>query len=146
MSQHVMDSSREGMEILIGWDQPMNTFFAQVWAKRDDEEPVVWLGNAFDQVQEPEEMAEDLEPFGAMPDDLLAVLRADRAVGDEEKSVQQWADMGPIKLDRVHQVLDQMRAIAEEIDDPMADYEDYERGRAKYQREIDDATSLRTFG
>ena len=43
MSRCVLDNEETGCEAVIGWDPPLNTFFAQVFQKGEDE-PLIWLG------------------------------------------------------------------------------------------------------
>ncbi|MBP5977400.1 hypothetical protein HW132_32980 [Brasilonema sp. CT11] len=43
MSRYHLESSRYA-DIVIGWDAPLGTYFAQVWNSKDDDEPVLWIG------------------------------------------------------------------------------------------------------
>ena len=86
---------RPGFTIVVGWDNPMSTFFAQVTRiqdAEDDSDPVVLrLGGFSGEVARAEDLAEPLRPFAGLTAEHMAPLRADRAA---------QADRGPTELQR----------------------------------------------
>jgi hypothetical protein len=81
MSRHTIPSFNQRYEIIVGWDWPMETYFAQVRDNEaaDDEPPIrVWVGGSFDEVQAPEELREPIAAYGTLTDNVIAILRADR--------------------------------------------------------------------
>ncbi len=81
MSRHTIPSFNQRYEIVVGWDWPLRTYFAQVRDNEaiDDEHPIrVWVGGSFDEVQAPEELREPIAAYGALTDNVFAILRADR--------------------------------------------------------------------
>lgn len=88
MSRHDVPSLRAGYCIVVGWDRPMRTYFAQVRRDdaEDDSEPnTVWLGGEFDEYpDEPAAMAGPLAGWAVLTPELLAQLRRDRAEAPPE--------------------------------------------------------------
>jgi hypothetical protein len=83
MSRHNIPAFDKRYEIVVGWDWPMRTYFAQVHDNEtiDDENGVpVWIGTSFDEILTPEELAEPLAAYGALTDHVIAILHADRGV------------------------------------------------------------------
>jgi hypothetical protein len=67
-------------EIVIGWDNPLESFFVQVWDKAsDEEEPVLWMGVKPGEVATVEALAALVRPYGEIPGAILARLREDVA-------------------------------------------------------------------
>jgi hypothetical protein len=96
MSSRITIPAREhGVTVVVGWDNPLMSFFAQVVRDQeeiDERDPVtVWVGAARGEVLRPEELAEPLAPYADLTAAHLAQLRADRAA---------CADRGPSALQR----------------------------------------------
>ena len=71
--------------VVVGWDNPMHTYFAQVervaTSEKEHEAPVMlWLGGTPDGVPSTESLREPLAPFATLSDDMLCQLHDDRAV------------------------------------------------------------------
>lgn len=95
MSRHEIPAKRPGFTVIVGWDNPMMTFFAQVEdeaAGEDDDPVVLWLGGHHREVLRPEDLAAPLAPYADLMATHIEQLRADRA-GD--------ADRGPTALQRL---------------------------------------------
>lgn len=95
MSRHQIPATLPGVTVVVGWDNPMSTFFAQVTRIQDDDDerdPVAfWIGGAQGDVPTAEALADWLAPYADIPAAMIAQLRADRAAS---------ADRGPTKLQR----------------------------------------------
>jgi hypothetical protein len=77
-----------GREIIVGWDNPLVTFFVQVWDEAGDEDaPVLWVGAKPGEVRSVEALSECVRPFGEIPDAILTGLRADFAA---QKPLTDW--------------------------------------------------------
>jgi hypothetical protein len=73
--------------IYAGWDNPLATYFLQVWATdpeaeeadADDPEPepLLWLGCRKGEVSTVEELCQRLSPYGEMPATMKEALRND---------------------------------------------------------------------
>jgi hypothetical protein len=82
MSRHTIPAKTPGLTVAVGWDNPLQTYFAQV--SRDDvgedEDPVIiWLGGEPREVCSPGNLAEPLAPYAIISDAMIDQLRADRA-------------------------------------------------------------------
>lgn len=94
MSRHELPAKRPGTSVVVGWDNPMMTFFAQVLDEQaeEDADPVLlWLGTQHGEVTRPEDLVRPLAPFADLTAPHLEQLRADR-VAD--------LDCGPSLLQR----------------------------------------------
>jgi hypothetical protein len=69
---------KPSVRVIVGWDRPMSTFFAQVWdvpeSARHHEEGklLLWLGTSFHEAETIDELAETLRPFVPLPVDHTA--------------------------------------------------------------------------
>ena len=66
MSRHDIPAKRPGFTVVVGWDNPMSTFFAQVEDKtagEDDDPVVLWLGGRHHEVLRPEDLVAPLAPM-----------------------------------------------------------------------------------
>jgi len=83
------------LTVIVGWDNPLSTFFAQVERIQDDLDPrdpiLLWIGSEFGEVAQAEQLAAPLAPYAELTSELVERLRADRAAD---------ADRGPSVLQR----------------------------------------------
>ena len=84
MSRHQLQL-RDGVPATsawIGWDRPLRTFFAQVFAtdpKDEDEEvPILWEGTVEAELPRPIDAIRLLEPYCEIPAETAASLEIDR--------------------------------------------------------------------
>jgi hypothetical protein len=82
MSRYIIPSFDPAFEIVIGWDWPLKSFFAQVLDTRltpgDEGYARLWIGGTFDEIQNPEELQAPIASYADLTDEMLATLRADR--------------------------------------------------------------------
>lgn len=70
--------------VIVGWDNPLTTFFAQVWETEpgavhyEDGDLLLWAGAAFDELPSTEALAEVLAAHVRLPDGLRHRLECDR--------------------------------------------------------------------
>ena len=66
----------------IGWDRPLRTFFAQVFAAdpddEDEEVPILWEGTAEAELPRTVDAIRLLEPYCDIPAEIAASLEIDR--------------------------------------------------------------------
>lgn len=83
MSRYRIPTSTPGVTVVVGWDNPMSTFFAQVAREQDDNDerdPVIlWLGGRIGEIGRAVDVAPRLAPYARLDPDMLAQLEADRA-------------------------------------------------------------------
>ena len=82
MSRYTIRSFNPNFQIVIGWDWPMRTYFAQVLdvTKQPGEEGFtrVWVGGTFDEIQSPEALRTPIAAYGDITNEMVATLRTDR--------------------------------------------------------------------
>ena len=82
MSRQDLDPFNPAHEVVVGWDPPLRTFFAQVLDTAGDEEDgtyeVLWIGTRFQEVLNPATIIAAVAPFAAVPADLFGQLARDR--------------------------------------------------------------------
>lgn len=83
MSRHSIPAHDQRYKIVVGWDWGMRTYFAQVHDKEATKEDLasVWIGTTFDEIQTPEELREPIAAYGALSDNGIEILYADRGGG-----------------------------------------------------------------
>jgi hypothetical protein len=83
------------LTVVVGWDNPLSTFFAHVERIQDDGDPrdpiLLWIGSEHGEVAQAEQLAGPLASYAVLTPDLIEQLRADRAAD---------ADRGPSILQR----------------------------------------------
>ena len=84
------------LTVIVGWDNPLSTFFAQVERIQDDLDPrdpiLLWIGSELGEVAQAEQLAGPLAPCAELTPEVVELLRADRAAD---------ADRGPSVLQRM---------------------------------------------
>ena len=83
MSRFRLNGKNPEHEIIVGWDPPLQTFFAQVWDRSkfisgdwDDDEPaLLWEGCHLRAVQTVDALEKMLKPFADLPPEVAAELR-----------------------------------------------------------------------
>jgi hypothetical protein len=90
MSRYTFAGQRPGLSIVVGWDNPLGTYFAQVWegggaAKGDLR---LWVGAGLDRVLTVEALAGLLAPYGNIPGRVVARLKEDYGRRSEPTPLQ----------------------------------------------------------
>ncbi|MDE1905785.1 MAG: hypothetical protein KGH75_04975 [Rhodospirillales bacterium] len=84
MSRYEFQGRDARHTIAVGWDNPLQTYFAQVSQPvedEDEEDPIIlWIGaDRPGEILSVEDLASQLAPFADLAPELLAELRADRS-------------------------------------------------------------------
>jgi len=80
MSRHRLALLRpNGIEIWIGWDRPLATYFAQVLSPDGDDEEAtyLWVGTSREEITNARAVIDMVRPYAEIPDDLYHTLCAD---------------------------------------------------------------------
>lgn len=99
MSRHDLQPKADQPHVVratVGWDRPLQTFFAQVFFRTEDEpeegEALIWFGTAPGELLKPEAVIAIVAPHVDVPGDLVDTLAADmRATIGIKDGVQQVA-------------------------------------------------------
>ncbi|MFD1104337.1 hypothetical protein [Sphingobium olei] len=69
------------IKAVVGWDRPLQTFFAQIFTRTDEEpeegEATIWLGTQPGELPSPEIAIRVVEAYADIPERLAADLAAD---------------------------------------------------------------------
>ena len=84
MSRHDLQPRPDQPHVVratVGWDRPLQTFFAQVFFVTEDEpdegEALIWIGTEPGELLTPEAAIAVVEPHVVLPADLAAKLEAE---------------------------------------------------------------------
>lgn len=79
MSRYTIGGNRPEISIVVGWDNPLMTYFAQVWdgGSPGSGELRLWAGAGLDRIPTPEALAELVAPYGDIPAEVLEQLEGD---------------------------------------------------------------------
>lgn len=84
MSRHDLQPFDPKHDIVVAWDPPMHTYFAQVLDTQADENDrgyeVIWIGTSYAEVLDPAAVIAAVRPFATIPDDLCRTLQVDRMI------------------------------------------------------------------
>jgi hypothetical protein len=77
-----------GLEFVVGWDNPLETFFVQVWDRSSEsDDPLLWAGAKPGEVATVEALVALVRHYGEIPDELLMQLREDF---DAREPLTEW--------------------------------------------------------
>jgi hypothetical protein len=84
MSRHDLQPKADQPHVVkatVGWDRPLQTFFAQVFFVTEDEphegEALIWLGTEPGELLTPEAAIAIVDPHVLVPSDLASLLEAE---------------------------------------------------------------------
>lgn len=82
MSRHDVPARAPDLTVVVGWDGPLQTFFAQVHRdvpRTGQSKVVLWVGTQWEEIPDAAQLVALLAPFAELGDRQLTQLRADRA-------------------------------------------------------------------
>ena len=89
MSRHKYTT--KAYTIIVGWDNPLQTFFAQVWKGTEERGKLaLWLGADPSKLVEIDHLVRELEPFGGLPEETKEALMWDYLIADLPTAQQEW--------------------------------------------------------
>lgn len=86
MSRHEIPALNPAHKVIVGWDHPLLTYFAQVIdrAKQDvgdDDKFVLWIGCSRREIYEIPTLVARLRPYAVLPFDIRTTLYGDKDEG-----------------------------------------------------------------
>ena len=82
MSRHTLSALKATHDVVVGWDRPMGTFFAQVTdleAPDEDGDLIVWIGaTCYGEVVLASKVIEAVRSYAVIPASLQATLEAEQ--------------------------------------------------------------------
>ena len=91
MSRHDVPARAPDLTVVVGWDGPLQTFFAQVDRQipgTEESKTVLWIGTRQREIADAAQLAAPLAPFAELTDCLLRQLRADEATSPPPTPLQ----------------------------------------------------------
>src|SRR3954453_4869943 len=79
MSRYTIEGNRPELSIVVGWDNPLKSYFAQVWdgGGLGEGDLKLWVGAGPERVPTPDDLAELVAPYGEIPANVLEQLEED---------------------------------------------------------------------
>jgi hypothetical protein len=92
MSRYNFKGNLPGLNIVVGWDKPLETYFAQVWSGPEPEKGTLrlWTGTMRSTLPTVESLITQIAPYGDIPPAVLAQLRDDPRRCGEPTLVQRF--------------------------------------------------------
>ena len=81
MSRHEIPGRKLGTTVAVGWDQPMLTFFVQVYDPSAEEGPSVWLGGKPRELYDLDDLKRAIRRHADLTPELVRTLYRDRDEG-----------------------------------------------------------------
>ncbi len=84
MSRHFITAKDSNHEVVVGWDQPLLTFFVQVYDKRKrgtDDELIVWRGTAPRDLYDVDDVRRIVGRYAVFTTDIASTLYGDKDEG-----------------------------------------------------------------
>ena len=94
MSRYSIPAQNPALTIVVGWDNPLLTFFAQVFdpsIEEDEEACLLWIGTAPEAIPTVAVLQTQLAGWAAIPHDLVDRLTRDQQSATPPTPLQQWA-------------------------------------------------------
>ena len=94
MSRYPFPTPDPRCTAVVGWDNPLTTFFAQIFnssIEDDDEACVLWIGTAPEAITTVAALQAQLAGWAAIPPDIVDRLTRDQQAATLPTSLQRWA-------------------------------------------------------
>lgn len=94
MSRYSIPAQQPGLTVIVGWDNPLTTFFAQVFDPSIEEDAaacLLWIGNALEAIPTVAALQAQLAGWAAIPPDIVERLTRDRHAATPPTPLQRWA-------------------------------------------------------
>ena len=91
MSRHDVSPRVPDLAVVVGWDGPLQTYFAQVHRQipgTKHSKIVLWIGTRPQEIADAAQLAAPLAPFAELTECLLERLRADEAASPPPTPLQ----------------------------------------------------------
>jgi hypothetical protein len=107
---HITPHTDNSLEVVVGWDAPLSTYFANVIKPVPPNTPldselddtiVLVLGTRPDQYLMIEDLQKDLKGYAKIPPDIADAMRRDSAEPYELSPIQEWVRNVLQKIERV---------------------------------------------
>ena len=94
MSRHSIPAQDPALTAIVGWDNPLQTFFAQVFdpsIEEDDEADLLWLGTTLQAIPTVAALQAALTGWATIPAAIVDRLSRDQQAATPPTALQRWA-------------------------------------------------------
>jgi hypothetical protein len=94
MSRYSVPTQHPGLTVIVGWDNPLMTFFAQVFdpsIEDDAEACLLWIGTAPEALPTVAALQAQLAGWATIAPDIVDRLTRDQQAATPPTPLQQWA-------------------------------------------------------
>jgi hypothetical protein len=94
MSRYSLPAQQPDLTVIVGWDNPLTTFFAQVFdpsIEEDADACLLWIGTAPEAIPTVAALQAQLAGWATLPPDIVARLRRDQHAATPPTPLQRWA-------------------------------------------------------
>jgi len=94
MSRYRIPAQDPGLTVIVGWDNPLTTFFAQVFdpsIEEDADACLLWIGTAPEAIPTVATLQAQLVGWATIPPDIVDRLVRDQQAATPPTPLQQWA-------------------------------------------------------
>ena len=94
MSRYNIPSQNPALTIIIGWDNPLQTFFAQAFdpsVEDEAEADLLWIGTAFQEIPTVAALQAQLTGWATIPPAIEERLTCDQQAATPPTPLQRWA-------------------------------------------------------
>ena len=94
MSRYSLPAQQPGLTVIVGWDHPLCTLFAQVFdpSIEDDEAAcLLWIGTAPEAIPTVAALQAQLVGWATIPADIVDRLTRDQQAATPPTPLQRWA-------------------------------------------------------
>ena len=94
MSRYSVPAQDPRLTVIVGWDNPLQTFFAQVFdplIEEDDEAYRLWIGTALQEIPTVAALQAQLAGWATIPADIVEHLARDQHAATPPTPLQRWA-------------------------------------------------------
>jgi hypothetical protein len=108
MSRYSLPAQQPGLTVIVGWDHPLTTFFAQVFdpsIEEDTDACLLWIGTTPEAIPTIAVLQAQLAGWATIPPDIVDRLIRDQHAATPPTPLQRWAHQllhstGKTRLDR----------------------------------------------
>ena len=94
MSRYSFPAHTLGFTVVVGWDNPLATFFAEVFdpsIDEDEEAYVLWIGTELQAIPTVGALQAQLAGWATIPAEIVAYLTCDQQEATPPTPLQRWA-------------------------------------------------------
>ena len=94
MSRYRVPAQDPGLTVIVGWDNPLETFFAQIFdpsIAEDTEACRLWIGTTPAAIPTVAALQAELAGWATLSADLMARLTGDQQAATPPTALQRWA-------------------------------------------------------